>query len=145
MRAVKAGTQTNADLLRVRVAVANAHQEGILAAADVTVSRGEPPLRHGPLAGGHLDGVRAAARLLAAASPTASSPSQALSRRLELRQAKLRAESAEHAEQSRLYALLPEVNVDVAYQRIDGQVFMPKNSGFVGLRADWAIGSGARA
>lgn len=136
---VKAGSQTNADLLRVRVAVANAHQDGILAGADVTVSRANLLSAMGRSPEDTTTDFEPPARLLAAASPAASSPTEVLSRRLELKQAKLRAEAAEHAEQSSLYALLPEVNLDVAYLRTDGQVFQPKNSGFVGLRADWAI------
>jgi outer membrane protein TolC len=136
---VKAGTQTNADLLRVRVAVSNAHQEGILASADATVSRASLLSAMGRSPDDATTEFEPPTRLLSAKDPASASASEVLSRRPELRQAKLRAESADHAEQSRLYALLPEVNVDVAYSRVDGQVFMPKNSGFVGLRADWAV------
>ncbi|HVZ33910.1 MAG TPA: TolC family protein, partial [Polyangiaceae bacterium] len=59
--------------------------------------------------------------------------------RPEILQARLDAEVAHHEERSRFYAMLPDVDLEGAYQRIDGQIFAPKNAAFVGVRASWPI------
>jgi outer membrane protein TolC len=136
---VEAGKQTKADLLRVRVAVASAHQQGILADADVTVARANILSALGRSPDDTTTEFEPPTQLLARANPTVPAPADVLSRRPELEQAKLRAESAEHLERSRFYALFPEVNLAAAYSRIDGQIFMPKNSAFIGVQANWTL------
>lgn len=138
---VKAGTLTTADLLRVQVAEANARQQEIAARTQSTVSRatilgtiGLPP-------------DDASIEFL---EPTALLPSPeqahnlvtgaaAIARRPEIAQARLEADAAHHQERSKLYALLPEVDLEAAYARLDGQVFAAKNSAFVGVKAQWPI------
>jgi outer membrane protein len=139
---LKAGSATNADLLRVKVAVGNARQQAIVA---------------------HTQGRAARASLLSAAgqrpddasielseptalldgAPQAGDLSSAidlgLQRRPELAQARLSAEAAMHTARARTFALLPEVDFEGAYLRLDGQVFAPKDSAFIGIRASWAV------
>lgn len=136
---VKAGTLTNADLLRIQVAEANAQQEAIVADADATVSRGIilSAIGRSPEDTGTQFSPPNA--LLAQVDTPATDPNQALGRRPEMLQAKLHAESAEHEARSSRYALLPEVDLEAAYLRTDGSLFAPPNSGYVGVKADWAI------
>jgi outer membrane protein TolC len=35
--------------------------------------------------------------------------------------------------------MLPEVNVEAAYSRIDGQAFAPKDAAFVGVKVEWPV------
>jgi outer membrane protein len=136
---VKAGTLTNADLLRIQVAEANARQEVIVAGADATVSRGIILSAIGRSPEDTTTQFRPPTALLAQADVPAVRGEDAVGRRPEMRQARLRAESAEHDERARLYALLPEVDLEGAYIRTDGQVFAPANQAFVGVKADWSI------
>ena len=136
---VKAGTLTNADLLRIQVAEANARQEVIVADAEATVSRGIILSAIGRSPEDTTTRFAPPTALLAQADVPAVRPEDAVGRRPEMRQAQLRAESADHDERARLYALLPEVDLEAAYIRTDGQVFAPANSAFVGVKADWSI------
>lgn len=136
---VKAGTLTNADLLRVQVALSNARQQEIVAVTAETMARvsllsaiGRSP------DDAALEFVEPTELLEQSQKPVASArltPEQ----RPEVRAAALEAEAAHHDERSRFYALLPQIDLNAAYQRVDGQVFAPKNSAFVGVRADWAL------
>lgn len=136
---VKAGTRTNSDLLRVRVALSNARQQGIEAATQVTVARanllgviGYPP-----------DDTTVVfsepTSLLVESKLDKPSAARAVERRPEVQQAELSAEAAQHEERSHFYGLLPEIDLEAAYSRVDGQVFAPKNSAFVGVKAAWPI------
>ena len=136
---VKAGALNQADLLRVQVAQANARQQGITARTQVTVARatllgaiGLPPSdRHGRVCRADYIAPRRPARAVSA--------EVAQTRRPEIAQAELTAEAADHQARARGYALLPEVSLEGAYLRVDGQVFAPKNSAFVGVKAEWPI------
>ena len=136
---VKAGTLTNADLLRVKVAQANARQQGIVADADATVSRATLLTAIGRSPDDSTTEFLPPTALLAQANAPVATVADADARRPEVRQATLRAEAAGQAEQAHLYGLLPDVDLEAAYLRVDGQQFSPKNSGFVGIKADWAI------
>jgi outer membrane protein len=136
---VKAGALNNADLLRVQVAQANARQQGISARTQVTVARatllgaiGLPP------ADRTIEFAEPTSLLSVGAQPTASVET-AETKRPEIAQASLIAEAAAHQARARGYALLPEISLEGAYVRVDGQVFAPKNSAFVGIKAEWAI------
>jgi len=137
------GVITQADLLRLQVAVANAHQQSLQAGSQGAVAHatlfallgygaGEP----GPtlIEPSHL---LAAARTppprLAALLPGARARRPELVERLRL------TDAADGQARARGYALLPEINAEAAYLRVDGQVFAPKNSAYVGLKAQWAI------
>jgi len=136
---VKAGTQTNADLLRIQVAEANARQEVIVADAEATVSRGIVLSAIGRSPEDETTQFKPPESLLAQADVPAARPADALGRRPEMLQAELRAASAAHDERARLYALLPEVDLEAAYSHVSGQAFAPKDAAFVGVKADWAI------
>jgi outer membrane protein TolC len=138
---VKAGALTNADLLRVKVAQANARQQGMSARTQATVARanvlsaiGMPPDDQA------VEFVEPTSLLSVGAPAKAKSLGEvALQRRPELAQARLAAAAADHQERARFYSMLPEVELEGAFMRIDGQVFAPKNSAFVGIKAQWPI------
>jgi outer membrane protein TolC len=132
---VKAGVLTTADLLRVGVAAANARQQALVAGARAEVARAqilaavglspdapvelvEPPLPSLPPAASFEDAVRA---------------------RPEVAAARAAASSADHRRRASLWAMAPDLDAEGAYLRIDGQVFAPHDSAFVGIRASWAI------
>ncbi len=138
---VKAGTLTQADLLRVKVAQANARQQGIAAKTQVILSRANLLSAVGlDPNDATIEFVEPASLLEAAEAPAPRASSElAMARRPEVAQATLTAEAARHQARARAYALLPEVDLEGAYMRVDGQVFAPKNSGFVGVKASWPI------
>jgi outer membrane protein TolC len=78
------------------------------------------------------------ARSEAAASADALLPT-AHAKRPEVRQQAHLTSSAELDARGSGYALLPEVDLEAAYLRVDGQQFAPKNSAFVGVKAEWGI------
>ena len=138
------GVITRADMLRIEVAVANAHQQALQA-------RSQAQVAHATLLALIGTGVADAGvtlleprNLLAAArTPPARLDAllpQARARRPELVERLRLVDAADQPGAARSgYALLPEINAEAAYLRTDGQVFAPKNSAFVGVRADWAI------
>jgi outer membrane protein len=136
---VKAGTLTNADLLRVQVALSNARQQEIIAVTSETVARASLLSAIGRSPDDvSLEFIEPTQLLEQSQKPVASArltPEQ----RPEVRSAALQAEVAHHDERSHFYALLPQIDVNAAYQRVDGQVFAPKNAAFVGIRADWPV------
>jgi outer membrane protein len=136
---VKAGTQTNADLLRIQVAAASARQDGIVAGTEATVHRANLLAAIGRSPDDTTTQFQPPTALLAEVDVPVRSTGDALARRPEMKQARLTAEAADQDEQAKLFALLPEVDLEAAYSRVDGQVFAPANSAFVGVKADWAI------
>jgi outer membrane protein TolC len=136
---VKAGTLTNSDLLRIQVAEASAQQQVIVADAEATVSRATILSDIGRSPDDTTTEFLPPNALLAQVDMPATAPAEAVERRPEMHVAKLKAEAASHDEQARAYQLLPEIDLEGAYVRTDGQVFAPKNSAYVGVKADWAI------
>jgi outer membrane protein len=136
---VKAGTLTNSDLLRIQVAQANSQQDVIVADADATVARATILSDIGRSPEDATTEFLPPDELLAQADIPAVAAQEALSHRPEMTVAKARAEAANHDEKARGYQLLPEIDLEGAYVRTDGQVFAPKNSAYVGVKADWAI------
>jgi outer membrane protein TolC len=136
------GVLTDADVLRVQVAAANARQQAIQAHSQELVSRA------GLLA---LMGLPADDASVTFAEPksllesgqkrpeAAATQDQALSGRPEILQTRLSLQAGEHQRRARLYALLPEIDLEGAYLRSYGQVIVPTNSAFIGLKATWAI------
>jgi outer membrane protein len=136
---VQAGTLTNADLLRVKVAEANARQQGIGAHTRFVVARahvlgaiGRPPTDAA------LEFAEPSTLLVGRGADVARTATR-VDERAEVVQARHLAEAARHLERSRFFALFPDVDLDAAYVRVDGQVFAPANSVYVGLKANWAI------
>jgi outer membrane protein TolC len=138
---VKAGTLNDVDLLRVKVAQANARQQAIMAHVDATGSRAALlSAIDAPPDDTSIEFVEPISLLGAPAPVDANRSAEgAVGARPEMAQARLAAEAADHRARARLYGLLPEVSVEGAYTRIDGQAFAPKNAAFVGVKAEWPI------
>jgi outer membrane protein len=136
---VAAGTLTRADLLRVQVALGNARQQEIIATTAQTTARASLLSAIGLSPEDTSVEFKEPTRLLEQGGRPPSAAPGAADQRPEIAQARLDAEAAHHEERSRFYALLPEVDLEAAYQRVDGQVFAPKNAAFVGVKAAWPI------
>lgn len=138
------GVITQADLLRIEVAVANARQEGLQALSQAQTARAQLVSIIG-LPAEEAEGLELLepAELLAAArrpeAPLAALLPQARLRRPEVAQQHHLTLAADHQARALTYSLLPDIDLEAAYTRIDGQVFAPPNSAFVGVRAQWAI------
>jgi outer membrane protein len=137
------GVITQADLLRLQVAVANARQQSLQAGSQSAVAQTTlfALLGYGP---GQSDVTLIEPTNLLVAARTPPPRFDALlpgarTHRPELVQSLRLVDAAERAARARAYALLPEVNAEAAYLRVDGQVFAPKNSAYVGVKAQWAI------
>jgi len=137
------GVITQADLLRIQVAVANARQQSLQAGSQAAVARaglfgllGAAP--------GDTDMTLIEPSQLLAAARTPPGRFDALlptarAHRPELVQGLRLVDAAEQEARARSYALLPDLSAEAAYLRVDGQVFAPKNSAYVGVKAQWAI------
>jgi outer membrane protein TolC len=140
------GVITNADLLRIEVAVANAEQQALEAHSQGQTARAQLFAAIGLAPGdvAELTLVEPTARLAAARSRRAG-PSlaallpQAQTHRGELaRQAHL-VTAADRQIGAKTYAMFPDIDLEGAYVRTDGQVFAPPNSAYLGIKASWAI------
>jgi outer membrane protein len=139
---LKAGVITNADYLRVTVALANARQQQIQAHAQGTVAKANllDAIGFTPDAG--VEFVEPTSLLAISAQPLPelhAATSQALHKRPEVKQADYAQKSANGTKTARYMSLLPEVDAEGAYVRTDGQLFAPANQWFVGVRASWTI------
>jgi outer membrane protein len=139
---LKAGVITNADLLRVTVAQANARQQQIAAHTQGLVARSTLLDAVGLELDGAVELVEPTSLLAMASTPVPelrTATAQAEDKRPEVARAKLNAHSAEHTRTARYLSLLPEVDAEGGYVRTDGQLFAPPNQWFVGVRATWNI------
>jgi len=139
---LKAGVITNADLLRVTVAQANARQQQIAAHTQAIVAKANLLDTIGLDANEPVELVEPTSLLSLAARPLPDLPSattQAVAKRPEMAQASETARAAEHNSVARHLSLLPEVDAEGGYVRTDGQLFAPPNQWFVGVRATWNI------
>jgi outer membrane protein TolC len=131
------GVATEADVLRIQTAVANARQQAIGARSQAEVAR------VGVLADVGLGADERDVELIEPSALLARSASQPAAAEAPLRpELELRlqqASAAEHQARGRGFALLPDVDLEAAYLRVDGQKFAPANSLYVGLRAQWAV------
>jgi outer membrane protein len=137
------GVITRADMLRIEVAVANAHQQGLLAVSQAQTARA---ILLALIGTGAADAgvvlVEPRTLLAAARTPPARFDvllPQAHAHRPEIVQQLRLIDAADRTASARTYSLLPDVNAEGAYLRTDGQVFAPKNSAFVGVKAEWSI------
>ncbi len=137
------GVITRADLLRIEVAVANAHQQGLQAVAQAQVAHATLLALIGTgAADAGVTLVEPRTLLAAARTPPARFDAllpQAHARRPEIVERLRLVDVADRQASARGYSLLPEVNAEAAYLRTDGQVFAPKNTAFVGVKAEWSI------
>lgn len=137
---LKAGVITNADLLRVQVAAANAQQQQIAARAQADVIKTNLLDALGLRPDADVEFVEPTTLLAERPLPdVAAATEQAETRRPEVAQASYGHEAAHRTRTARYLSLLPEVDAEGAYVRTDGQLFAPANQWFVGLRASWAI------
>ena len=140
---VKAGVLTNADVLRVQVALSNAQQQEIVAKTQGEIARAGLLIACGLTPDDTSVDLVDPADLLAAGQRTlpsyAGARDQSLRARPELVQGQRVADAADRQRRSRMLSLLPEVSLEGAYVRVDGQIFAPANSLYVGLKAQWAI------
>ena len=136
------GVLTEADVLRVQVAAANARQQAIQAHSQELVSRaGLLALMGLPADDAGVTFIEPKSLLESGQKRPEPSVAQdqALSGRPEILQTRLSLQAGEHQQRARLYALLPEIDLEGAYLRSYGQVIVPTNSEFIGLKAQWAI------
>jgi outer membrane protein len=134
-----AGVLTNADVLRVETALANARQQVIQAEAQeqsekagLLIAIGESPYAPVDFAEPGLPEPAAPPELEPAVKA-------ALAKRPELEAARHAEDAAGRRATARGLDLLPEVSAEAAYLHVSGQAFQPKDSGFVGVKADWPI------
>jgi len=139
---VTAGVLTTADLLRVKVAVANAKQQEIQAHTQGEIERagllgvlGLPMEQSVEFA----EPRTLLAHASAALPPLKDAQGQAAKARPELRSLQLQLDASDHTRKARKYLLLPDVDAEAGYSRLDGQPFSPVNSAFVGVKANWNI------
>jgi len=138
------GVITRADLLRIEVAVANAQQEGLQAHSQAETARAQlmsvVGLPADEAAGVTL--VEPTALLAAARRPQpalATLLPEARLRRPEVALQQHLVLAADHQASASGLALLPDIDFEAAYLRVDGQAFAPPNSAYIGVRAQWAI------
>jgi outer membrane protein len=139
---VKAGSATNADLLRVQVARENARHRAIVANTEAVTARAALLSAIGADPEDPTIDFAEPTSLLRASEKkpsAAEARSLALERRPEIAEGLLLSEAASHRSKAARWAMLPDVNVDAAYMRVDGQVFAPPNSAYVGISAKWPI------
>ena len=136
---VQAGTLTNADLLRVQVALTNARQQEIVAVTAQSVARSQllSAIGRSPDDAGveFLEPTQLLEQSQHGLPKAAAAPEA----RPEVVRAESEARAAHHEERSRFFALLPELDLNAAYSRVDGQVFAPQNAAFIGVKADWPV------
>jgi len=140
------GVITNADLLRIEVALANAEQQQLQAHSQGVTARAQlfAAIGIAPADAAELTLVVPADRLSTAHAAAMPGTFQSLlpvaaQRRPELAQQAHLVTAAQRTSSARGFALLPDIDLEGAYIRADGQPFQPKNSGFIGLKASWAI------
>ena len=139
---LKAGVLTHADLLRVKVAAANAQQQGIVAKTQADVARANILIATGSSPDDAIDLVPPSDLLQTSRTETGSYGTvvaRALQARPELQVANLTVQASKHEARARLWSMLPDINAEGAYVRVDGQVFAAQNSAYVGIKATWPI------
>ncbi len=139
---LNAGVLTNADVLRVQVALANAQQQEIQANTAEQIARaalfdalGLPP------DDATVDFIEPNEQEMAA-GPVPSLTDAVMvaeKNRPEIQSARFEVSAAAHRSKARLFNLLPELSIEAAYAHITGQIFAPANQAYLGLKLDWNI------
>jgi len=139
---VAAGVLTDTDVLRLQVAMANARQQEIQAAAAEQVARasvltriGRPPLDESvdfiePTTAENVEPL--SAELIALVE-------SAKKKRSEIRGATSQAGAARATARARLAQLLPEVDLEAGYLNMQGQAFAQPTSAYIGIKAGWQV------
>jgi outer membrane protein len=138
----RAGTITNADLLRFQTAAANAQQQFIQAQTDALVDRQAllTYLARNP-EDTSVDFVEPEDLERLAAQPVSQAVdaliNRSLAERPEVHRAQSQAEAARDNDRAQFTALLPEVNLQASYAWTRGQLFFPENSAYIGIFVNW--------
>lgn len=139
---VEAGALTTADVLRVEVAKANIQQQELQAQVQESAAR----IALLTLLGFDLDAdVEFAEPLTLETAADQSTPTlpeatqQALEHRADLRAQVHLLDGAQANARSKLFALLPDIDLTAAYVRIDGQALAQQNAASIGIRASWPL------
>jgi outer membrane protein len=125
-----------ADVLRVRVAGANARQQAIQANSEGVARRATILAQIGIPPDAAVEFSEPAA-LLEGEGTQAAPAEHAESRRPELAESRASARAADDDAQARLYALLPSVDVVAAHVHTTGLTLSPPDQSYVGIRASW--------
>ena len=140
---LRAGVITNADLLRVSVARANAAQQALDAETQAEAARANLLAALGMDPADPSVELAVPTRVLAASEqplPVVTlATARALEHRPELAQARRTRDAAVEQRRARAFSLLPEIDAEGSYQRFDGQLFQPPNAAYVGVRASWTL------
>ncbi|MFT3837533.1 MAG: TolC family protein [Myxococcaceae bacterium] len=139
---LKAGAGTNADVLRVDVAVANAKQQVLAAKSQEASTRAALLIAMGfDKDDGTVEFTEPTA--LEEASPKLIAEEQAqqlaATQRDEVQRAKYEHIAAENGAWNKKWALLPQIDAEAAWVNVQGQIFAPANSSYVGLKASWPV------
>jgi len=137
---LKIGVATNADVLRLQVAVANARQQEIQANAQEKVSRSGLLAALGRSVDDAATDFEEPAELeadKASVRPLSEALESAMARRPEIVAVSLQARAASQHTRAKLLELLPELNLEAAYIHIHGEVLAPTDSAYVGIKAEW--------
>jgi len=138
----RAGTITNADLLRFQTAAANSQQQFIQAQTDALVDRQAllTYLARNP-EDATIEFVEPEDLERLAAQPVSQAVdaliNRSLAERPEVHRAEAQAEAARDNDKAQFAALLPEVNLQASYSWTRGQVFFPENSAYIGIFVNW--------
>lgn len=139
---VEAGAMTTADVLRVEVARANIQQQELQAGVQESAARTQlMVLLALPLDAevefASPDSLEANAE--AAPPELATASDQAVKERADLAQQVHLLDASQATARSRLFSLLPDLDVQAAYIRIDGQALAQQNAVYIGVHASWPI------
>lgn len=134
-----AGVLTKADLLRLEVAAANAQQQQIQGEVQEQVTRASilSQLDREPDAPVEFVEPKELEQGDFSLTRFEQAAGAAVNLRPEVLQAEAQAHSAEQNATARMFDLFPEVNLEAAYVRIDGQALAEHESEYVGVKASW--------
>ncbi len=135
---LKAGEVTNADVLRIDTAVANARQEVLQAQVAADVARQGLLTALGLPLDSDADFVEPSS-LATPAPPTLTDAERLASRdRPELAAAESEARAARHQSDAARWSLAPDIDLSAAYVHLEGQVLAVKDEAYLGLQLSWA-------
>jgi outer membrane protein len=134
------GTVGKNDVLRAQLGLAAARQKKIQVGGMVTLARGRLAVLLGMPVRTALEPADAPTSAPARTSMSAEqAESQAVARRIEIREIDARIQQAEKGLGIAKSKMLPQVNAIANYTHAEGSAFQMKNSFFVGAQASWDI------
>jgi len=139
---VEAGAMTTADVLRVEVARANMQQQELQAGVQESAARTQLLTLLGVSLDADLEFTEPTELEAEAEKPApalSEATSTALEQRADLKQQLHLLDGAQATSRSRLFALLPDIDLTAAYVRVDGQALAQKDSAYIGVHASWPL------